>query len=119
MTTTYIHVTQGRMRIKIAELKRAPQKGVAIESALRKAHGVTFVKANPLTGSLLVFFDPATTDSERIIKRIAAVGFSLHSPKNSTSRSRAERQRIGDRLVGILFQSVCEVAIKNLIAALI
>ena len=116
---TYIHVTQGRMRIKIAELKRASHKGVVLERALQKSPGVTFVKANPLTGNLLLFFNPETTDSERIVKRIAAAGFSLRSPKNSTLKSRLKRQQIGDRLVDIFLQSACEIAIKILIAAFI
>jgi len=46
-----------RIRIKVPEVKGSPAMAGAIESQVAKLEGVAHVKANLLTGSVLVLFD--------------------------------------------------------------
>ena len=51
------HVLDGRIRIKVPEVKGSPAMAGEIESQVAKLKGVAHVKANLLTGSVLVLFD--------------------------------------------------------------
>jgi hypothetical protein len=51
------HIPAGRIRIRVPEVKGSPAMAGEMESQLAKLEGVAHVKANLLTGSVLVLFD--------------------------------------------------------------
>lgn len=51
------HILEGRLRIKVPEIKCSYAMAGEMESQLDKLNGVAHVKANPLTGYVLVLFD--------------------------------------------------------------
>jgi hypothetical protein len=53
----YYHKLDGRIRIKVPEIKGSPAMAGELESLLAKLNGVTHVQVNPLTGYVLVLFD--------------------------------------------------------------
>jgi hypothetical protein len=53
-----VHAIPGRVRLKVAGLKATSSLGVTIQTRLRAVPGIRAVETNPLTGSVLVFFDP-------------------------------------------------------------
>lgn len=53
----------GRVRFKLAGLKADPSLGAIFQVRLATVPGIQTVEANPLTGSLLVLFDPETISS--------------------------------------------------------
>jgi len=55
--TEYSHILDGRIRIKVPEVKGSHAMAGEMESQLAKLNGVAHVKANPLTGYVLVLFD--------------------------------------------------------------
>ena len=55
--TGYYHTLDGRIRIKVPEVKSSPVMAGVLESQLAKLNGVTHVQVNPLTGYVLVLFD--------------------------------------------------------------
>lgn len=55
--TEYCHILDGRIRIKVPEVKGSHAMAGEMESQLAKLDGVAHVKANPLTGYVLVLFD--------------------------------------------------------------
>ena len=55
--TDYCHILDGRIRIKVPVVKGSNAMAGEMESQLDKLNGVVHVKANPLTGSVLVLFD--------------------------------------------------------------
>ena len=55
--TGYYHKLDGRIRIKVPEVKGSPAMACEMESQLAKLEGVANVKANLLTGYVLVLFD--------------------------------------------------------------
>jgi hypothetical protein len=55
--TEYWHILDGRIRIKVPEVKGSHTMAGEMESQLAKLKGVAHGKANPLTGYVLVLFD--------------------------------------------------------------
>jgi Heavy metal associated domain 2 len=55
--TEYWHILDGRIRIKVSEVKGSHALAGEMESQLAKLKGVAHGKANPLTGYVLVLFD--------------------------------------------------------------
>src|SRR4051794_7220611 len=62
---TVIHAIPGRVRLGLPGWSGQGQRD--IESRLRSIQGVRRVTANPLTGSVLVQFDPGSTEQETIL----------------------------------------------------
>jgi len=55
--TGYYHKLDGRIRIKVPEIKGSLAMAGELEDQLAKLNGVTHVQVNPLTGYVLVLFD--------------------------------------------------------------
>jgi Heavy metal associated domain 2 len=53
-----VHSIPGRVRVKIAQLRDNPEFAREIYQGLSGVRGIRRIKANPLTGSLLVLYDP-------------------------------------------------------------
>lgn len=70
-----MHAIDGRIRLKVPEIKKCPQKAQSVTRAIEKMDGIYDVQANPLTGSVLVNFNPDTTDSVRILSRLRRAGY--------------------------------------------
>jgi copper chaperone CopZ len=60
-----VHALPGRMRV---HLTGWPREGhCAVEARLRQVRGVHSVQANPLTGNVLIHFDPTATDEQTVL----------------------------------------------------
>ena len=55
--TEYWHILDGRIRIKVPEVKGSHAMAGEMESQVAELNGVAHVKANPLSGYVLVLFD--------------------------------------------------------------
>lgn len=53
---SYLHVMDGRLRVKVPEMKRSVQKALHVEEIIGSLEGVIHVTANPTTGNVLVLF---------------------------------------------------------------
>jgi hypothetical protein len=53
-----VHAIPGRVRLKIISLRDNPELAREIRARLAGLQGIRRVEANPLTGSLLVLYDP-------------------------------------------------------------
>jgi hypothetical protein len=73
--TGYVHVLDGRMRIKVAEIKRSPDAARRTEVTLRGLAGITGVTANPASGNVLVLFEPEDATADDIVGAIRALGY--------------------------------------------
>lgn len=113
--SSYLHVIDGRLRIKVPEVKRAPHRATAVVQALQQLDGVTYVRANPTTGNVLVFFDSGTVSPERIVQMMRQEGCWQSDTLAATSSTAASGQQLRDKLL----QSVFETAIQHVILALI
>lgn len=116
-TSSYLHVLDGRIRIKVPEIKGLPSKASALEEALQRIPGVTEVKANPVTGNILILFESGTTGHEQILETIKKHGYlrgSHHSPPPT-----AYQTELGDKLTKIVVETLLEAAVRRVIVALI
>jgi Heavy metal associated domain 2 len=71
----YLHVTEGRLRIKVPEVKRSPARARQIEGLFRKVEGIHEVRANPITGNVLFLHDPERIAVREILGALIAAGY--------------------------------------------
>jgi P-type Ca2+ transporter type 2C len=80
---TYLHSTPGRMRIRVPDRRGDECFSHHVERELGRNPGITQVQANPLTGSVLILFDPQRVDDRQILDdlgRMGLVGDLIASP---------------------------------------
>jgi hypothetical protein len=106
----YLHILDGRLRIKLLQVKGAPQRALAVEQLLRGLDGVTDVTANPTTGNVLVLFTSAVTSQHAIIAALQQTGYlrDAHTAEQSQTS-----------LMSIVMHSAIEWALERLVLALI
>src|SRR5919198_3655018 len=82
--SAYLHALDGRLRVKVAEVKGSPAKALEVESQLQSCDGINRVTANPTTGSVLVLYDPCRIKQDEIINALRALGCLQENSKAQT-----------------------------------
>jgi hypothetical protein len=67
----YFHSVPGRLRVKIPMIKDRPGRISAVEDLLLNLYGIDHIKTNPLTGSVVIHYDPDLLDSQEIISLLS------------------------------------------------
>ena len=114
---SYLHVLDGRLRVKVPEVKRAPRKAAEVVRALQSVAGVTYVQANPTTGSVLVLFDSSHITPAHIVQALRDTGYLTTAV--STDVQQGTQKGIGQRLTETVVQSLFETAVQRVIMTLI
>ena len=109
-----LHVLEGRLRLKIREVKGSPEEAMAVESRLRDVEGVHHVTANPLTGSVLVLYDSGLTGVDEISSKLRAVGYLGDAVPPAPANG-----SLGGALGNLVLRATTEAALQQLIVALI
>jgi copper chaperone CopZ len=78
-----VHQIAGRLRFRAASLQGNARACVELRSALRGVEGVTQVRVNTYTGSLIIEHDPKRLGAAEIIEMLAQHGYAL-SPAVTT-----------------------------------
>ena len=112
----YLHALDGRIRIKIVAVKDSPAKATEVEQALRQKDGITSVKANPMTGNVLILFEPALINQEQVLEAIRDAGYLSGGP---SSPKPVETRWVGNAIAKYCFQSLADMAVQRLILELI
>jgi hypothetical protein len=105
----YLHILDGRLRIKLPQVKGAPQRALTVEQLLLGLDGVTDVTANPITGNVLVLFTSAVIDQHGIIAALQKTGYLRDDHAAAQGR---------ESLISIVMQSVVELAIDRFVLAI-
>jgi cation-transporting ATPase I len=63
-----LHTARGRLRIRVSGWSGKGRQ--QLEAQLRQVQGVRSVQANPLTGNVLVQFDPARVDEQTVLNQV-------------------------------------------------
>jgi len=113
---TYIHILEGRIRVKVPEVKGDPVNSALVVRIMHQLQGVTQVHANPMTGNVLVLFDATRIRPEHLIQALQAHGY-LTRPE-VTSLQSAASPSAGRPLVEALVNMAFEKAVWRLIVAL-
>jgi copper chaperone CopZ len=121
----YLHVTGGRLRIKIPQVKNSRKAALKIELFLRSINGITSVKANPLTGNVLVLFDSDDIKHEDVVETIKKHGY-LEEPKvqprspGVSHTNRVFRPDYASNIVAeIVLQKAVELTLRRALLALL
>lgn len=80
-----LHLLPGRVRLGIAALRHRPELSSELEAWLSEEPGIRCVRANNVTGSVVVDFEPGL-EQERIHRSIKAFLRGGKAPKRSRSR---------------------------------
>jgi hypothetical protein len=117
-----VHALPGRLRVKLAAIKRAPAVAEHLEQVLRRDKGVVEVVANPLTGSLLVHYDPQRTSSRAILGRLGPYGLSSSAPPPPSALADLSTQlgkELGKELVKMALAEVLAIGPMEVLFALL
>jgi copper chaperone CopZ len=106
----YLHVLDGRVRIKLPQVKGAPQRALAVEQLLRRLDGVTRVTANPITGNVLVLFTSAILGQHDILAALQQTGY---------LREDHAAEQSPPNLLSLIMHSALDKALERLVLALI
>jgi copper chaperone CopZ len=109
--TDYLHALDGRMRIKINEVKGSTGSATEITRFLLSFHGIDQVNANPLTGNVLILYNTKQISQEDILKLLQEAGYLYRSAQEPSSR--------GEGLVAVVAKAVMETALQSMVMALI
>lgn len=71
----YVHYIHGRMRVKVPEVKRSAAFARRIEGWLSSVEGIREVRANPVTGNVLILHDPDRVAAREILGALLAAGY--------------------------------------------
>ena len=70
---TYLHILEGRIRVKLPLLKGSPEKAGQLEKAIFNLKGIDDVKANHKTGSLLIYYNSNVISQPRVLEAVETV----------------------------------------------
>jgi copper chaperone CopZ len=120
-TTAYLHTLDGRLRIKTAVVKGAPEKARKIEQQIGSCAGITEVTANPITGSVLVHYNPHELTQKELLDELRTLGcfqetlgFQQAKPEVSPADN-----AFGRDIVKTVVISTLEFTVQRLVYALI
>ena len=71
----YVHAIHGRIRVKVPEVKRSSTFARRIEGWLGSMEGIQEVRANPVTGNVLILHDPDRIAGREILGALIAAGY--------------------------------------------
>jgi hypothetical protein len=120
-SASYVHALTGRLRIKIPEIKGNPIKAQEIENHFDLLTGMQQVSANPVTGSLLLFYDPHLLKQGDIMAVLKELGYfhDFAGRPASYGSSVSSDHGVVDKVSTILASGLMEVALTRLVSALI
>jgi hypothetical protein len=121
IVSSYVHALEGRLRIKTPEVKGAPHKAREIEGHLALCPGVEEVSANPVTGSVLVLYNPRLICQEEIILACKEIGYLEETAPQAPRKGGGgfSHENALSRVTGAVASTLMEVALSRLVAAII
>jgi hypothetical protein len=66
-----VHAIPGRIRLKVTQLRTNPGLAGAIQTKLSSVPGITLIEVNPVTGSVLVFYETSRPASPGALQALA------------------------------------------------
>jgi hypothetical protein len=121
ITSSYIHALNGRLRIKVPEVKGAPPRALDIEGRLRRIDGIDQATANPTTGNVLILYNVGRITQQRILNVLYSWGYLREQSTAQMSMwgVAATRPSLRETLAETLMRSTLELALQGLVRALI
>lgn len=112
--TEILHHVPGRLRVRVGALKGDRPGLDALAAAMRARHGVTGAEPNPVTGSLLLIYDPASSSAVLLLLALAEMGYD-----GARSPAPAGLDRLGTAAVEFAIDRLVERSALALVAVLV
>lgn len=113
---SYLHIMDGRLRVKVPEVKRSVQKAQHVEQIIASLEGVIRVTANPTTGNVLVLFHAQRLTHSEILITLQQSDY-LRAPAPESSVQFTER--LVDTVSHAIARSVAEALMEHAVLALL
>ncbi len=113
--TEYLHALEGRLRIKVPEVKGSPAAAARVERELRAVYGVEEVYANPTTGNVLITYQPESISQDEIIRLLTEDLGCFRQGLNTVISRTGPRDSMAATVGRALFES----ALQTLVMAII
>jgi hypothetical protein len=110
-----VHHVPGRLRVRVAELKNCAPKAAALESELAAISGITRVECRIVTGSVIVYYDPRSTDLTSVHKLLGCPGT---DPQAFAIEARAS-SKVGRVVLLFALEKAIECAVPALLASIL
>ncbi len=125
--TSYVHHLPGRLRLKLPALKRNAAYAQALQTSLSTVPGVLAVRANTLTGSLLISYDPVRVDGASLQRAVPgappamrAVCPTCVTQRGSTAGQQARpSDKLSQALLGMVVEKAVEQSARTLLRVLL
>lgn len=123
--TLYLHHIPGRLRVRLAAIKRNEAKAAVVRRLLEGSPGVLSVDIARLTGSVTVAYDPAATTGAALIETLRGAGYvngdvALDRPQDYFAQ---QADRLGDEIgkaaMGFVVEKLLERSAVAVIGALV
>jgi hypothetical protein len=118
-----LHALDGRLRIRLGSIKRNLQAAASVTQSLLSLDGVKAVRANPVTGSVLVHYDPwriSQTDLLELLGVSQPFSSSASGPGNVNGSeigvTAGVSRSVADVVVRVMLEAVCYYAARRLFA---
>lgn len=120
----YCHQVPGRLRVKSPRLKGNPEAGDALQVLLQGLPGLRETTVNPLTGSLVVTFDPTRLRGEQILERLTEHGHfdparAVTDEEILNSAAAKAGKAVGKAVLSTMVEKAFERSALSLLAVLI
>jgi CheY-like chemotaxis protein len=109
--SAYYHSLDGRLRIKAPGIKGRREKAAEIEQSMACIGGIIKVDASPITGSILIYFDPAHTNVDSIARHLISLDI-LETPHHGhVHKGESIGQAVGKTAIQTLLERLILAAI--------
>jgi hypothetical protein len=117
-----VHAIDGRLRVRIDSLKKNPQAAGSMSQSLLKVAGVKKVMASPITGSVLVHYDPWRISQADLLE-LFGLSEAIPSPSQELKNGAVEGsvsgglgRSVADVVVRVMLEVLCYYAARRLFA---
>lgn len=119
--SAYVHALAGRLRIKIPKIKGSGALAQELEEHLQEFTGIESVSANPITGNVLVLYNPHRIDQWNIILSLREAGYLAHAglPSSGLVSPQSAPQGAVEKVTAVVAATLMEVALSRLVGGLI
>jgi hypothetical protein len=116
-----VHALPGRLRVRVPAIKKAPEVAARVEQTLRQEEAVVNVAASPVTGSVLVHYDPAQICASSLLAHLEPYGLSADASSSSSLSDLSNQlsRAVGRELVKLALTQIAPVGPVEVLCALI
>jgi len=116
---TYLHAIDGRLRVRLPELRGDRRAAARLRRELRALSGVSTVDANPLTGSVLVEYDADRLSTDEVLSATGVEAPDASDDAQRVSLFNAAAADGSTTMRDVVAEKVIELAAERLLLAVL